>query len=293
MTVEYGQPWSFSYHGGTNSLSCANFRPCSPWYTVKLAGQAAPFADHVKYVEVDDGFTFGSDSVNRAPLPIGKYVFTATQFYDKVYYTTPAPPVTLTVVPAKLAASVDVETDPNHTSHAILSATATGKFITTTSYYGSYDDDYLPAARVPAGTWKFEVKDGKGGIIHSAAVTTAVGAQPYASAYWTDPPAGQTFTVTASFVPSGSTAGNFAVTGAAPVSYTATAAPVSAGNPASTTPAERTAAIDPGTQFPLWAAGTWGILILALVIALLVLAVRLTRSLDRDPTETNGPTNAS
>lgn len=287
MTVEYGQPWSFGYRGNNAQFACVHFQDCDPWFNLTLAGRSTPYASHVSYYEIDHGFTFGNGTGNHPPLAVGKYVFSATQHYTRTLYGAPTASVTLTVVPAKLTSSVDIQTDPNHASHAILSAEGAGKFVDTVTDFGNAID-YPPAPRMPAGTWKFTVTDSDDKTVYTDEVPTALGAQPLVSAYWRDAPAGKTFSATATFIPNSASARNFVVTPAPPVSYTSTAAPAGESPPPVTPPTKPAASPEPGTQVPVWAVGVWSILILGLIIALLILVLRLTRSIDHSTVAAKG-----
>jgi len=287
VTVQYGQPWSFGYRGNDAYYSCAHIVNCDPWFNVTLAGQTTPYASHVYYYEVDHGFTFGNGTGGHSPLAVGKYVFSATQHYTNSLYGSSTASVTLTVVPATMTSSVDIQTDSSHASHAILSVQGSGKFVDAVANYGDASD-YPPAPRMPAGTWKFTVTDSDGKTAYTDDVATAAGDPPLASAYWTDAPPGKTFSATATFVPDPASAHNFVVAPAPPVSYTSAAAPTGE-SPAPVTPPAKPASLpEAGTQVPVWAVGLWSILILGLIIALLILVLRLTRSIDHSTVASKG-----
>lgn len=279
QTVEYGSSWAIGYHLSRKFTPCP-YSDCRASFDVKIAGQSTEFLHRFKDYPGDYTLDFGSYSSAAAPLPVGTYVFSVVYHEAGGVYGNSSSSATLIVVPASLTTNVDIQTDPNHKSHAIISALATGKFIDVANLNGNIPD--LPRyPRTPAGTWHFTVKDPSGHVVHTADVKSEAGAPAFATTYWTDPPPATVFSASAEFTPDLAVKSNFETTSADPISYTSSAAAPGQATPTAPPSANPTSTKSTGVIVPIWSVGAWGIVVLVLVVALLVLMFRRTERLAR------------
>lgn len=272
QTLEYGQFWQFA-------LRFPNY--AEQKYTFVSNGTPSGYEPELyAYVDpADSGMKVGAISApyDVAPLTAGTYSFTVRVVGSDAGVTTfegeTASPAQLTVAPAKLGMSVRVVPDPSDPTLALVTAAFTGRFVD--EYQSSF---FSGAAISPAGEWRISFVDSSKTEVIVRSVERAAGDDTLATSFaWADGEPGEIYTVSAEFVPSGTSAQNFTVAPAAPFSYTAaeSARPV----PSSTATGQPDAALPAASGFglPLWSVIIAGVIILGLAVLLTILSVRLGR----------------
>jgi hypothetical protein len=266
VSVEYGQPWYLEAHSAEAGNVFGEFTGSGT-----LSGTPAGYVPLTGAYKPDAGSTnvYMAPAANTRTLPAGAYqaTLTMTGFATSVSATAP-----LTISPAALGITLAVAADPSNPANAIVSARFTGSFADT--FFSTAD----PSGPVtPAGTWTIRVTDGDGVVANEfTADRTDQDDILGVSSYWSDVPPGE-YTATAAFTPAGDSAGNFAITDAAPVAYSAAAAPGS-GSTAPPAPPAPPATESAGMALPLWVPIAAGVLSAGLLALLIVQIVRLRRA---------------
>jgi hypothetical protein len=268
LTVAYGGDWQFvldpahAYCGAGTATISENGKTLST--TQYFANQGQVYMS----------------SWAQAPLVVGTHKLTLALTTELCG----AQEVPATVTVQKAAMSVDgrLTADPNAPQNAIITMLAVGDFVDklTPTYLLSPDD--AVSARFPAGTWNMSIADADGKVVHEMSVTTKYGDDPWATGYWAATPPDAQLTATATFTPSGTTGGNFAMAKPTPLSYSTAqetnpglSKPADDGPPATAAPT--------GFTLPLWALVAGAVLAagaLALGIVALVRLVGRQRRLD-------------
>ena len=177
-------------------------------------------------------------------------------------------PLTLKISAAVLSTNLLMQTDPQNSRNAVISASLAGPYIDEINN----GDDFW---KIPAGTWHIAVKDQTGATAFTKDVTTSVGLVSFVNLYWANVPAGGTFTGSATFTPTGSAGANFAITPAA--NATLTTQPTSSASP---TPGPTDAPADTqltGAAIPLWLLTLLILVGLSAAVLLVVAIVRRPR----------------
>lgn len=275
-TAEYGEYWSLSATL-TNTLN-----QYGPWnVSGTLGGSPSGYAaSYSSYSPLPDTvYGFMNPAESGRPLPAGTYTATMTMAGTGSLvgpagtpYTTTSP-ATLTITPAALTVVLTVSADPSNASNAIVSGTLTGAFRDN-----FYTTSFAEGPLTPAGTWRLEVTDENGDVVHEVDVDRAdtddiLGV----SSYWSGVAPG-TYTVRATFTPAGASSTNFTITQAGPVTYTAAPAPGATSTAAPAPPAPPPSPEASGMTLPGWIPLVAGVLSAGLLALLVVQIVRLRRS---------------
>jgi len=271
VSVEYGEYWEFIFTANQELGSASYPDEIVVTSTNVPSGYAPSF-----YYSRSTGYAVpGSLSTQwDTPLAPGSYTFSISTSFSDDYtpcdsYVGQTPtPATLTVVPAALGIELRALPDTSNPQGAVVSASLTGDQIDRGFYEG-------PAT--PSGSWHFVVLDDSGAVAVERNIERASDDPLGASFYWLDAEPGKTYSVSASFELSGSSAGNFDIADSNVVSYTAseserpTPTSSSAGQPDAHLPAAT------GFGLPLWLVIVAAILLVGLACLLTVFAVRLRR----------------
>jgi len=280
-TIEYGQYWTFPVNSDTQ-FYWRMFQPGT--YEVTSTGVPGSYAPILSLFDAG-GHISGNLAApyEIAPLGAGVYTFsvsgTGTDGTDNYTGQTPTP-ATLTVEKAKLGVELRVLADASTSEAAVVTAKFTGRFV------DEYSSSYFPGAALsPAGTWKITITDSDGKLATERSVERAAGDDVLATSfYWADAEPGEQYTASASFVASGNSASNFAISPAQDFAYTApdSARPV----PTSSATAKPDASLPEATGFglPLWVL----ILVIVLIVGLGVLVTILSVRLRRRPATNSG-----
>lgn len=272
FTSEYGAYWSL----GAKATNM--FFVQEPWLvTGTLSGTPSGYAPNIGYYDSlpFEKVVYIMPQVSGRPLPAGTYTGTITVTASNgagESYT--SAPVSLTISPAALTATLQVIADPSNPENAIISGDLTGPF--RDSFYTT---SFAEGPLSPAGTWRISVTDESGQVVHEfekdrAETDDILGV----STYWPGVAPGQ-YTVRATFTPSGgASAQNFTITQAAPVTYTAAPAPGATSTATPAPPAPPPAEAGTGLVLPAWIPLAAGILTAGLVALMIVQIVRLRRT---------------
>lgn len=270
LVIMYGEPWGYSFT--TTGPFVGN-----PSTTLEITGPVTgPTTNFSLYTTgAFDVGGYASGPIDAGPTPAGEYDVTftlrATDF-GETYVATPAAPASLTIEPAELTVDFRAGVDSTNPALTVLSAQLTGPFV---DYFaGSFTDpNAVPvyAARIPAGTWTFTVRDEAGATLAERSITSATGALPSAAVALVDLPAKSTLSADVVFTVDAAAASNFAVTQAPPFDFT-TADAVRSPDAVVVPEDEATASSGPGT--PQGIVLVVGLLALGLVAALVILARR-------------------
>ena len=288
LSIEYGEYWEFMFTAN-QELGSASY----PDEIVVSATNVPSGYVPSYYYSASTGYAvpgYLSGNWEAAPLAPGSYSFSiATSFSDDYTpcdsYTGQTPtPATLTVVPAALGIELRALADASNPRGAIVTAQFTGRMI---------DGGYYSPLASPTGVWHFVVRDESGAPALERAIERSTSDALSTSFYWPDAEPGETYTVTASFEPSASTAGNYAIATSNEVSYTALAD--SRAVPTSTATGQPDSSLPAATGFalPLWLIVLVAILLVGLATLVTMFSVRLQRRARalRGPETDSSPTS--
>lgn len=269
-TFEYGEYWQLS-------ATAAAPESLGTWVVSgELGGVPSGYAASFSAYQSDPDtvVAYVSPSGTARPLNAGSYSATiALREMDGTgaSYSPPAP-ATLIIAPAALTVTLQVVADPSNPSNAIIAGDLTGAF-RDNFFTAGYPAGPLP----PAGTWSISVTDESGDVVHEFTkdrgdTDDILGV----STYWPGVSAG-TYTVRATFTTTGASSQNFAITQAAPVTYSALPAPGATSTATPAPPAPPPAAAAAGLTLPAWIPLVAGIVSAGLLALLVIQIVRLRR----------------
>jgi hypothetical protein len=271
VSAEYGEYWQLS---ATAPNGEATFGPWTASGT--LSNTPSGYVPSFTAFQSDPSTVVAYAGPQIGGRPLGAGTYTATLTLTEANGTGPSytsGPATLTITPAALTMTLTVIADPSNPSNAIISSELTGSF-RDNFFTASYPDGPLG----PAGTWKITATGEDGEVAHEATVERPDTSDIMGvSSYWSDVAPGS-YVVSATFTPSGSAAGNFAITAPADVTYTAAPAPGATSTATPAPPAPPATADDTGMTLPGWVPLVAGVVSAGLLALTIVQAVRLRRA---------------
>ena len=271
-SIEYGEYWEFGVYFPAGVTIAYTFHntgvPAS--YTPSMYTYPDP---------LDNVWLIGGlgPSYDAPPLKAGAYTFSLhvkeTYGPDTTYESETETPAHLTVAPASLGLTLRVLPDVGNSENAIATVAFTGRFV------DAYTSSTYPGAAIsPAGEWHIVFTDSEGTVAVERTIERAAGDDVLATSFsWPDGKPGETYAVSAEFLPRGDSGANFTVTPASEFSYTASesARPV----PTSTAAAEPGAGLAKPAGFgvPLGILLVVSVLVVGLGVLVTILSVRLIR----------------